>query len=307
MKSLFDIQINGFAGVDFQSDDLTFENIGQAVERLAKHQTLRFFPTLITDSLDALERKFARLESFRSQDQLLAETMCGYHLEGPWLSTEPGYRGAHDAQWMTPPKLDDFQRLQEAAGGNIRLVTLAPELPSSEDFIMALVNSGVEVSLGHTVASDDDISRAIDAGALFCTHLGNGVPNDLHRHDNVIQRLLSRDELYAFFIPDGIHLPPFVLKNLVRAKPEGKALFTTDAMSAAGAPPGNYNLGPLTMEVSEDRVVRMPGAKNFAGSALAPDEGIQNLTSWLGWSEEITRASFSTRIADLFKIDLPEI
>ena len=165
----------------------------------------------------------------------------------------------------------------------------------------------MEVSLGHTVASDDDISRAIDAGALFCTHLGNGVPNDLHRHDNVIQRLLSRDELYAFFIPDGIHLPPFVLKNLVRAKPEGKALFTTDAMSAAGAPPGNYNLGPLTMEVSEDRVVRMPGAKNFAGSALAPDEGIQNLTSWLGWSEEITRASFSTRIADLFKIDLPEI
>ena len=307
MTSLFDIQINGFAGIDFQADDLTINDVHQVVEGLASHQTLRFFPTLITDSLDALERKFARLESFRSQDQLLAETMCGYHLEGPWLSTEPGYRGAHDAQWMTPPKLDDFQRLQEAAGGNIRLVTLAPELPGSEDFIKALVNSGVEVSLGHTAASDDDISRAIDAGARFCTHLGNGVPNDLHRHDNVIQRLLARDELYSFFIPDGIHLPPFVLKNLVRAKPEGKALFTTDAMSAAGAPPGNYPLGQLTMEVGEDRVVRMPGAKNFAGSALAPDEGIQNLTSWLGWSEEITRASFSTRIADLFKIDLPEI
>ncbi|MBC8148231.1 MAG: N-acetylglucosamine-6-phosphate deacetylase, partial [Verrucomicrobiaceae bacterium] len=165
MKSLFDIQINGFAGVDFQADQLSIEEMHQAVDGLSRHQTLRFFPTLITDSLESLERKFARLESFRSQDQKLAEAMCGYHLEGPWLSTRPGYRGAHDARWMGPPDLDSFQRLQEAAGGNIRLVTLAPELPGSENFIRVLVDSGTEISLGHTAAPDDDISRAIDAGA----------------------------------------------------------------------------------------------------------------------------------------------
>ena len=307
MKSLFDIQVNGFAGVDFQAGDLSIEEMQLAVNGLAQHQTLRFFPTLITDSLESLERKFARLESFRVKDAQLAGALCGYHLEGPWLSTEHGYRGAHDARWMTPPSLDDFKRLQEAAGGNIRLVTLAPELSGSGNFIKNLISVDVEVSLGHTAASDDDISRAIDSGARFCTHLGNGVPNDLHRHDNVIQRLLARDELFAFFIPDGIHLPPFVLKNLVRAKPEGKALFTTDAMSAAGAPPGSYPLGPLTMEVGEDRVVRMPGAKNFAGSALAPDEGVSHLETWLGWSEEKARASFSTNIAQLFRIELPEL
>ena len=307
MTSLFDIQINGFAGIDFQSEEFTIDDASQAVQELARHQTFRFFPTLITDSLESLERKFALLESFRNQDSHLAEAMCGYHLEGPWLSAEPGYRGAHDAQWMGPPDLDSFQRLQEAAGGNIRLVTLAPELPGSEAFIKELTNSGVEISLGHTAASDDDISRAIDAGARFCTHLGNGVPNELHRHDNVIQRLLARDELFAFFIPDGIHLPPAVLKNLVRAKPDGKALFTTDAMSAAGASPGQYALGDLTMEVGEDRVVRMPGANNFAGSALAPDQGISHLENWLGWSSEKVRASFSTNIAELFRIDLPEI
>ncbi len=307
MNSLFDIQINGFAGIDFQADNLSIDEMRQAAEGLARHQTLRFFPTLITDSLESLQRKFARFETFRSQDQNLAEAMCGYHLEGPWLSTEPGYRGAHEAHWMTPPDLESFKYLQEAAGGNIRLVTLAPELPGSQSFIEELVSSGVEISLGHTAASDDDISRATDAGARFCTHLGNGVPNELHRHDNVIQRLLARDELYAFFIPDGIHLPPQTLKNFVRAKPPGKALFTTDAMSAAGAPPGRYALGELTMEVGEDRIVRMPGAKNFAGSALAPDEGVSHLETWLGWSGEKVRASFSTNIAKLFRIELPEI
>lgn len=307
MKSLFDIQINGFAGVDFQADQLSIEEMHQAADGLSRHQTLRFFPTLITDSLESLERKFARLESFRTQDQKLAEAMCGYHLEGPWLSTKPGYRGAHDAQWMGPPDLDSFQRLQEAAGGNIRLVTLAPELPGSENFIRVLVDSGTEISLGHTAAPDDDISRAIDAGARFCTHLGNGVPNELHRHNNVIQRLLARDELFAFFIPDGIHLPPPVLRNLVRAKPEGKALFTTDAMSAAGAAPGKYALGKLITEVGEDRIVRMPGAKNFAGSALAPDQGVTHLENWLGWPPNKALASFSTNIAELFRLDLPKL
>jgi len=307
MNSLFDIQINGFAGIDFQATELDIDEMHQAVDGLARHQTLRFFPTLITDSLDSLERKFARFESFRCQDKKLGEVMCGYHLEGPWLSAESGYRGAHDARWMGSPDLESFHRLQEAAGGNIRLVTLAPELPGSEAFIKELIRSGVEISLGHTAASEDDISRAIGVGVRFCTHLGNGVPTDLHRHENVIQRLLARDELYAFFIPDGIHLPPAVLKNLVRAKPDKKALFTTDAMSAAGAPPGQYPLGDLTMEVGEDRVVRMPGAENFAGSALAPDQGVSHLEKWLGWTTEKARASFSTNIAALFRIDLPKI
>ena len=113
MKSLFDIQINGFAGVDFQADQLSIEEMHQAVDGLSRHQTLRFFPTLITDSLESLERKFARLESFRSQDQKLAEAMCGYHLEGPWLSTRPGYRGAHDARWMGASQWDKPERWHE--------------------------------------------------------------------------------------------------------------------------------------------------------------------------------------------------
>jgi len=305
--SLFDIQINGFAGVDFQQLGLTAAQLRRAVDALAAHQTLRFFATLITDAPDALCEKFQHLERLRASDPVVASAIAGYHLEGPWLSPEPGYRGAHDPKHMSAPNLRTFERLQAAAGGNIRLVTLAPELPGAIEFIRAIMGQGVHVSLGHTKASDAEIDAAIEAGARFCTHLGNGVPIELSRHDNVIQRLLTRDELIAFFIPDGIHLPPGILKNFFRAKPAGKALFSTDCMAAAGAPPGRYPLGKLSLEVGADRVVRLPGRQNLAGSALCPDEGVKNIQRWLGLDAPAARRLFSTASAELFSIELPAI
>lgn len=305
--SLFDIQVNGFAGVDFQQPGLSPSEVRHAVDALAKHQTLRFFATLITDSPDGLCQKLENLERIRTVDQVVSTAICGYHLEGPWLSPDAGYRGAHDSLHMSTPDLRAFERMQASAGGNIRLVTIAPELAGSSDFIRTLVNMGVHVSLGHTNASDSEITAAIEAGASFCTHLGNGAPAELHRHDNIIQRLLARDELTAFFIPDGIHLPPQVLKNLFRAKPASKALFTTDCMAAAGSPPGRYTLGKLTLEVGDDRIVRQPGKTNFAGSALCPDEGVKNVQRWLGLEEVESRRLFSTAIGDAFNIILPHI
>ena len=240
--SLFDIQVNGFAGVDFQQPDLTAAEMRRAVDGLAAHETSRIFTTLITAPISSLSAKFENLERIRAEDPVVAAAVCGYHLEGPWLLPEPGYCGAHDPRCMGAPDERDFDRLQAAAGGNIRLVTLAPEWPGSAEFIRHLRGQNVHVSLGHTNASLGEIETAIDAGARFCTHLGNGVPAEMPRHDNVTQRLLSFDELTAFFIPDGIHLPPFVLKNFFRAKPRGKSLFTTDCMAAAGAPSGIYRI-----------------------------------------------------------------
>jgi N-acetylglucosamine-6-phosphate deacetylase len=306
-KSLFDIQVNGFAGVDFQQPDLSAADLRRAVDGLAEHQTRRFFATLITDSVAALCAKLSNLERLRAADPVAAAALCGYHLEGPWLSPEPGFRGAHDPRQMGPPDTDAFARLQAAADGNIRLVTLAPEWPGSAAFIDRLAAAGVQVSLGHTDASDAAIDAAIAAGARFCTHLGNAVPVQLHRHDNVIQRLLARDELTAFLIPDGIHLPPAVLQNLYRAKPPGKVLFTTDCAAPAGAPPGRYRLAHLEVEVGDDRVVRLPGTRQFAGSALCPDEGVRNLVRWLGFDESAARDHFSTLVAVRFDIVLPDL
>lgn len=301
---LFDVQVNGFAGVDFQHDEMTPLDLRRAVEALRRHDTAKIFLTLITDDIDRLCRRFARIEQMVAADPSVAAMIAGYHLEGPWLSPEPGFRGAHPAERMGPPSDADFDRLQAAAGGRIRLVTLAPEWPGSREFIERLRAASVEVSLGHTNASDREIDTAIDAGARFCTHLGNGAPLVLPRHDNIIQRLLARDELIACFIPDGIHLPPFVLRNLVRAKPAGRVLFTTDAMAGAGAPPGRYTLGGLPIDVGADGVARQPDGGGFAGSTLTPDEGVRRAAACLGLPAGEARRLWSTAAAAAFHVDL---
>ena len=304
--SLFDLQVNGFAGVDFQSPDLSLADLRRAVEALRACETHRIFLTLITDGMEALCAKFRHIEELLARDPVIAESVCGYHLEGPFLSPEDGYRGAHPSGMQRAPSMAVFRRMQDAAGGRIRLITLAPEWLGAAEFIAEVRQAGVVVSLGHTNASDAQIDAAICAGATLCTHLGNGVPQMLHRHDNVVQRLLARDELTACFIPDGLHLPPNVLQNLFRAKPPGKVLFTTDAMAAAGAPPGMYPLGELQVE-SKDGVVRQPGQMNFAGSCLAPDQGALNAAAWLGIPVSEAREMFSVRVAAHFGIALPII
>jgi N-acetylglucosamine-6-phosphate deacetylase len=297
LDGLFDLQVNGFGGVDFQGPT-TRSAIRHACVRLHECGMRRILATFITDSPERLLGKLEAFESYRNQDPLIRDTVVGYHLEGPYMSAEPGYCGAHPAELMRDPDWSEFQRQQEAAGGAIRLVTLAPERNGSEEFIFNATQSGVCISLGHTNATELQIDAAIRAGATLCTHLGNGCPETLPRHDNIIQRLLARDELTACLIPDGIHLPPGVLRNLFRAKPPGKVLLTTDAMAAAGAGPGRYRIGRVEVEVGPDEVVRMPGASNFAGSALRLDQGVERAARWLGIELEAARTMASTAVAE---------
>lgn len=301
---LFDLQVNGFAGVDFQQADLDGPGLSRAVAALRSHGTERILLTLITDRIDGLCRKLAHIERFRRRNPTIAATVAGYHVEGPHLLARRGFSGAHDASLMHPPRIAEFERLWDASGGNIRLVTIAPELDGSAEFIRHLSARGVRVAIGHSNADDEEIDEAISAGLSLCTHLGNGVPHLLHRHDNIVQRLLARDELYAAFIPDGIHLPPYVLRNLVRAKPADKVLFTTDCMSAAGAPPGRYRLGKMEAVVAEDGVVRQPGQpRYFAGSSLTMDKAVDNVQRMVGWSKAQAVAACSRRVAAYLGLD----
>ena len=301
----FDFQVNGFGGVDFQSDELTQAELEHAVTVMRRHGVAGIFATLITDHVDALCRRLEAIERYRAASPTIASAIVGYHIEGPWLSPEPGYRGAHPPEPMHAPSLAEFDRLQAAAGGQVRLITLAPEWPGSAECIAAITRAGVHVSLGHTNASEAQIDEAIKAGARFCTHLGNGAPLQMHRHDNIIQRLLARDELIACFIPDGVHLPAFVLRNLVRAKPAGKVLFTTDCMSGAGAGPGRYRIGKLDIEVGADGVARQPGGQGFAGSTLAPDEGVLRTVEYLQLPLATAEEMWSSIPAAAFGVQLP--
>ncbi|MCH6258707.1 hypothetical protein MLD52_19260 [Puniceicoccaceae bacterium K14] len=301
---LFDLQVNGFAGVDFQSDSLNLSDMAHAAKCLLKHNTAGILFTLITDTVENLCRKLENIEKLRSRDKDIASVIKGYHLEGPWISKEPGYYGAHPLEYVSTPTLADYRRLRDAACGRLKLITLAPEVDGAISIIEASVKDGIRIGLGHTNASEEIIDAAINAKATLATHVGNAVPLLLHRHDNIIQRLLERDELIACMIPDGIHLPPFALKNFFRAKPRGKTFFTTDCMSAAGAPSGTYKLGPHTVEVGADGVVHMPGETRFAGSSLTMNKGLENIVQWLDITESDALEMCSNAPATHFGIEL---
>jgi N-acetylglucosamine-6-phosphate deacetylase len=298
----FDLQVNGFAGVDFQRADLTAADVKRAVAGLQRHATTGILWTLITDTIEALAAKLGRVEQLRAENPEAAKMIVGYHIEGPYLLPEVGYQGAHDPKKMKQPDRAEFDRLWKVTGGRIKLITLAPEWPGSPEFIRHVVGHGVRVAIGHSNADERAIDAAIAAGLTMCTHVGNGVPQQMHRHDNIIQRVLARDELTAVFIVDGIHVPPRTLQNFVRAKPRDKVLFTTDCMSAAGAPPGRYQIGVVEVEVGADRVVREPGKPNFAGSALTMDEGAKNVERFLGWSAAEAEAACGGRVREFFGV-----
>ena len=294
MPAPLDLQLNGYRGLDFGADDLTPARLAGICRAYRADGGGRFLATVITDSLPALERRIGALADAIERDAEIRDTVAGIHVEGPFISAERGYVGAHPPQHASEATPNAMERLLAAGRGHVRMVTLAPERDPGFRTISLLAGRGMLVAAGHCDPSLEILREACAAGLSCFTHLGNGCPAEMHRHDNIIQRLLARDDLIACFIPDGIHLPPPVLRNLVRVKPEGKVILTTDAMSAAGAGAGRFNLGTLQLEVGADQVVRMPGSPYFAGSALQLDVGVSNAVQWLGLPESQVRAMASS-------------
>lgn len=263
-----DLQVNGFAGVDFNTPGLPPDAIPRALAAMRATGVTRCLPTLITSSFERFAACAAAIVA--CPDPAIA----GIHMEGPYLSPFDGPRGAHPASAVIAASVDDFRRRQEAAGGRIRLVTLAPEVPGAITLIEYLVREGVCVAIGHTAASAAEIADAVSAGASLSTHLGNGCAAMQHRHDNVIWAQAAADQLHATFIADGHHLPATVLKSLIRAKNPFRSILVTDAMAAAAAPAGRYRLGDIEVERDTNGRVGLPGTPYLAGSALTMDEAI---------------------------------
>jgi N-acetylglucosamine-6-phosphate deacetylase len=279
---LFDLQINGFAGVDFQQDNVRIEDLRRAVRALRKYGCSRFLLTLITDEWSALLARLRHFAKMSNGDAEFRDAIAGWHVEGPFLSAEPGYAGAHDATAMIDPTPAHIDELREAAGDLPLLLTLAPERDGSIDSIRAAVDLGMTVALGHTNAHADTILAATDAGASGFTHLGNGCPREMDRTDNIVWRALDASKLTCSAIVDGAHVPGATLRAFHRCLvPDDRLFFTTDAMAAAGAPPGRYSIGALELEVGEDRIVRQPGKPLFAGSALTPIDAVVRASEML--------------------------
>ena len=287
-----DLQVNGFAGVDYNSPSSSHEEIARSIRAVLQTGVTRFFPTVITGSPEDMSGALANLAQAKEATWEGA-AMEAFHLEGPYISPEDGPRGAHPERWVRPPDLNEFHRFQEAARGNIRLVTLSPEWPYAPRFIEALVGEGVVVSIGHTRATSEEISAAVNAGATLSTHIGNGAHPILPRHPNYIWEQLAEDRLAASFIVDGIHLAPSFLKVALRAKGLERALLVTDAVMPAGCAPGKYKLGEVDVELHSDGSVRLLGGTRLAGSALRMDRALQNVIRIAGLSlrEAITLAT----------------
>ncbi|HKB05929.1 MAG TPA: N-acetylglucosamine-6-phosphate deacetylase [Gemmataceae bacterium] len=274
--ALFDLQINGCLGIGFNSSTLTVEQVRTVVDECRRHGIAGFLPTLITNAFEPIAHGFRTLVRAIESDSTVAAAVPGFHLEGPYISPDDGPRGAHPKDHVRDPDLDEFRRWQDAAGGRIRLVTLAPERPGGVRFIEEVSKSGVVVAIGHTAATPARIRDAIAAGARLSTHLGNGSHAVLPRHDNYVWEQLAADELWASFIPDGHHLPASLAKTIVRVKTPQRAIITCDASSLAGLAPGRYREWGMDIEVQPGGKVIVPGTPFLAGSGVFTDTCVAN-------------------------------
>lgn len=276
-----DIQVNGFAAVDYNRPGVSHEDIGRSLQVLFSTGVTRFYPTVITGPPDDMERALRNLAGAR-ESLPEGEAMDGFHVEGPHICPDDGPRGAHPLRWVRKPDLDEFRRWQDATGNRIRIVTLSPEWPDAARYIEAITAEGVVASIGHTNANARQIADAVSAGASLSTHLGNGAHFDMRRHPNYIWDQLAEDRLMAGFIVDGIHLGPSFLKVALRAKGVGRCVLVSDASTPAGAPPGRYHLGEQAIDLTPDNRVVLAGTGRLAGSALRMDRGIENLMTLAG-------------------------
>lgn len=311
---LFDIQINGFAGVDFNNASICSADIDQALEAMLATGVTACLPTLITAEFSVLKERFMALDQAVMESRLGPLMIPGYHLEGPFLNPQDGFAGCHPASAMIKPDASVVLSLEKALSRPILVVTYAPESDVDLEFTRALQKAGKCLSMGHSAAEFAVVNKAVSAGLSLSTHLGNGLPHQLHKFNNPLFAQLACDDMYAGFIADGIHIPPHVLKSLLRAKGLAHSILVTDAVSAAATEKaGLYDFAGMKIERTEDGTVRIPNSNYLAGSSLTLDSAVRHVVDWAlaEFDQAIQMASFNPRRAlerafDLHHIRLAE-
>jgi N-acetylglucosamine-6-phosphate deacetylase len=248
-----DLQVNGYKGCDFSDPTLTLDSfLNTSVQILRDGACVAFVPTLITSPLATYEHNLPIIAD--AIDTWTNPGILGIHLEGPFISKEPGAVGCHPPEHTRLPSVELLQQWQELARGKIVLITIAAELKGSAELCRWATNNGIAVSLGHQLASAQDVTNLVDCGATLCTHLGNGMPNMIHRHQNPIWTSLAEDRLTVMLITDGEHLPPDAVVSMVRAKGVDGVVVTSDAAPVAGLPDGSYQWGTTPVRVCQGGV-----------------------------------------------------
>jgi N-acetylglucosamine-6-phosphate deacetylase len=275
---LIDLQVNGINGIDFNNADLTVQEVTDATYYLLSQGVTTFLPTVITNSEDSICSIVSTICKACSLNTLVNDCIFGIHLEGPFLSAVTGAKGAHNEAYLTLPDWSLFEKFQQAAGGRIKLVTIAPELEGAIAFIGKCSEQKIMVSIGHSMANSEQIQLAVDAGASMATHLGNGVPLLLPRHPNVLWDLLANEQLAACIIADGVHIPDSFIKVVMRTK-SASTIVVSDATCFAGMPPGEYknHIGGTVILDANKRVSMKSEPGLLAGAAKTLLENVETL------------------------------
>ena len=284
VPGLVDIQINGFLGVDFSDQDLTIEELRKATQALWEKGVTTFLPTVITNGQANLERSFTILSGV-PDDEMIGMSIPGFHLEGPYISPAQGFRGAHLEKYIRQPDWGEFLKLQKAALGRIKLITIAPEVNGAIPFIKRCTDTGVIVSLGHHNGSAEDIRQAAEVGASMATHLGNGCANMIDRHNNPIWPQLADDRIAISIIADGFHLNKEEVQCFYKMKGLDKTILVSDALDLAGLPPGEYTRVERVVVLTPD-VVKYPAENVLAGAASPLVLCVSNMMKFTGCSLE---------------------
>ncbi|MGC8830607.1 MAG: N-acetylglucosamine-6-phosphate deacetylase [Verrucomicrobiia bacterium] len=304
---LFDLQINGFAGIDFQSrrKPISENSLLIAVEHILKSCCGHFFLTLITDRWDRMLDKLIHLKRIRDNNQVLKKAIAGWHIEGPFLSEKPGFYGAHNPRYMIDPSPAHIRQIRDIIPDDRILLTIAPERKGAIKAIETATQHKIVVFIGHSDAPTSILREAIKAGAKGFTHLGNGCPQLLDRKDNILWRILDLDFDDSFkisLIPDSIHISPPLFRLIHKVLPRKQIIYVSDAVAGAGAPKGIYSLGEMKITVEQDGTIWNESRTGYAGSSLCPIDGILRAMKMLDCEWQQVWENYSTVPASVFNM-----
>lgn len=302
MSGFIDLQVNGYAGIDFNADELDLDQLNAVCQRLTEDGVSQILATVITAPAELMIERITRLAHAIDSSTAVSDVITGIHIEGPFISPTTGFVGAHPVDAVIPADINLADRILAAAAGHAKLLTLAPEQDPKAKLTRHLARQGIVVAAGHCDASIDQLDEAIDAGLGLFTHLGNGCPNSHPRHDNIITRVLSvADRIKISFIADGHHVPLFALRSYLKLVPSENIIIVSDAISAAGLGPGTFSLGHQTVTVDKDGAAWCEDRTHFAGCATKLNEMHHILTANAGFDSAEVKRWMSQNPAELLK------
>jgi N-acetylglucosamine-6-phosphate deacetylase len=306
VKGFIDLQVNGYAGVDFSKPGLRLDDVRKVAATLYERGTIAFLPTIITSPVDVYEQNLPVLVD-ALRDPRLGPHLMGIHLEGPFISPQDGARGAHPRAHVLPPSVSLYDRLRALAADKIALVTIAPEIPGAAQLARHIVSTGARLAIGHHQADRQTIAEACAWGACLSTHLGNGISNMLPRHPNPIWDQLDEERLWTSLITDGHHLPDSFVRVVLRVKSASRLLVVSDSAPIAGFPPGRYDTLGQEVVLEESGKLWNPVGNHLVGSSACMLDCMNHLAAITELSEqELWTIGYSNPLTFLGVSERPE-